>query len=1434
MKAFALTAAGMAIVFAAPHAARPEPVPSRAAPDEAAVPWGRHGSAQPFARTCFAGFPSGAGLSPRDAGRWLSAVEGLPFVLSETNNGYGRATMLKGVARLKAPWPADAVLRLSLASSQPVKLYFWRPKESILLCYYPEEPGRSWAAYRSDRRPGQPIVIGQQLHVVVDPALALLATDSRRGRQTAAGTYQVRHQNGSLVMTKGDVRLLTVPMAEPPAEVYFEGESLLLRDIALFRGEPAPDDPVCHRTVLMRSDRPAVLPWQESDPTVARLERLGDRGVELRANNAAAPAWAYFSVVRPGLYEVTFRLEDPLPGAGVYLGDDRGRPLQGIGFFRDPRTGRTCFGYDRPDVLPGPATPNLDAAPTPFAGRQVWLRLVGAGGTLRCFVSGDGEHWGLALPPAPNVAGGSASVGLYVRPQSGACGIKLRGIEIRSLDGIASLASIALQERAAAAGFAQPGSLIEDLGAWQQEVWASQPADAEPAAWRRACAVVTLTAGCPSRLANALLDGLLDDALSTPLPADARLKLLDDVAWVYDAWSADDARRLLARYDRFGRALLREGNRGFDVVRRAEMAAPLWTQNPCADPLAGDLARDELIALAYNERWGEVSQLCAQLRFWNQPAELNENRLAQCAEIGRVVGWAETFVAPRLPDRQSTARQTGWQHPLLVRLSKEAYNVQAELYAALEQDLCEPACQVLASADVRDDAGLVVDMKDRRLFTAFPVAVALAIREHPKFQQAMNEAFDTGDRLRLHRAIAECDVHAIERIAVQYYGTPAATEAHGWLGDRLMAGGEFLAAIGRYRESLRSAPDEQRDPLAARLRLAGAMLGRDLGEPVTRSVDFCGTHVAPAQFEELVAAMRAGHADGGAGEVAGRRTAASAAARLEARPWAKFEGDAGVKPDQVPSPARALDWPARQLAAVAARDTLIAANRSQVVAYATATGEVKWTCTPGNRQGAAPAVSLVPLRPLVVDGRVFAVLSAEKPAAELVCLDLESGNRRWTGRQRGRIVSEPLWVHGQLFVLTADAREDELTVQLTLTELDPGSGDVLGEHPLAEFGSGWSERPVCQATVVDEKIIAVAAGVLLSFDVFGRVGWVREQLWFPQACEPDPSRQYFQPPLVAGGRVWATQPGVRCIECVDVETGRLCWRLPAPELRRLLELAGDRLLIETDDGISAVSAETGREIWRRDAANVLDGYLPGGPSGLMCVERSPLNDDLACPTIVWLDTATGRTTARAPLRSLAGRRPMLGPMVADGARTWCFVGVFDEKGALEPRREICELVAAGPPETTDATTPSVWGPSSTEESLHDAARLVLPGWMLYSGSHDKKTGLLSEFGGKQDVLVTRADETAVRLARPVDVHKGNARLVLEVAQDPGGAASLEVHAGRVLLRQWTVRTASDAAPWQRIEIDLSSCAGQRVWITVVQRSAGAPAYMYWKRLETIL
>ena len=85
------------------------------------------------------------------------------------------------------------------------------------------------------------------------------------------------------------------------------------------------------------------------------------------------------------------------PGTGIALLNAKGEPLDGIEFGREAQETRLWFRQSpRAALVWRPGFPNR---PVPLAGPGQWLRLVLAGGWSKCWVSGDGHHWGRARRP---------------------------------------------------------------------------------------------------------------------------------------------------------------------------------------------------------------------------------------------------------------------------------------------------------------------------------------------------------------------------------------------------------------------------------------------------------------------------------------------------------------------------------------------------------------------------------------------------------------------------------------------------------------------------------------------------------------------------------------------------------------------------------------------------------------------------------------------------------------------------------------------------------------------------------------------------------------------------------------------------------------------------------------------------------------------------
>lgn len=1381
-------------------------------------PWDLVGRQVPFAEACFDGYPSAPPLEPAALKRWFEPVPAPRQAFGEERIGNRVAGITQGPVRLRAPWLGDAVLRMAATSQQPYSIYLYAGLRGVLLRHYPQ-PVPTWAAYAVSR---------ENVETVEPVAAALLATDSGIGGRTPNPTVQIRHQDGAVVVGKGDVRLLCVPCTSLPTEVYFDGR-VAWHDLALYRGGPFPAADEAPRSVVLDGQRPARQTWLKELSGKARLVSTDHHASQLAVTRCSKPVWAAIPLVRRGFYEMVLRLEGADEGTFVYLGDDAGRPRLRLGIVRDASRGWLALAPLPPEAAAAPtASFDFAAGVAPLVGESLWLKLIPGADGLRCLVSGDGAHWGLALPPIPGDALDYASVGIGALPTVKPRRIALAEIHVHELDGLLALAPLELRDEAARLERYPAG---DDFGAWQQFVLQRQPPGADFDTWRRACALQTLLR-CPSAgLRQTLLRGLLHDTVRLPLTADARRAALDDLAQISTPASNAEVESFLAAYETLFERWQAEGKAdAADRVRRALLLAPLPAQTVDA-PLRFDVVFRDVLGAVEDRRWHDAVAACRVARFFAEGPPSGEwpgnmRRLQPLVELAEY--WAAEAVAELRGERKVLAPELAREarHPLSVELSKDGYNLQAEFQVALDDQQYADACRIIAAASTAE-LGLLPDFRDPPLYLSLPASIAAAMQDHPGLRQAMNEQFGAAGALRVRQAAMDGDVAAVEACTLQLYGTPAAAEAHRWLGDRALSSGDFVQAVWRFRAALQWVPEAQRADVQARLRLASAMLGRPIGPPVRQPVTLGAHELSAAEFEAIIAGA-AGTAD--AVEEGQVEMPPPGPGALKAQPWARLEGDLGQNAGNIPGNVRDLDWPARQIAVTFDGPRMLVSNRFQVMALEVATGKLAWIHQLGGQQGEAHAWSLVPMRPAVGGDKVFVrMLPANSPPI-LFALRRSSGELLWRTPFPPLLISDPVAVPEGVLALAADADPEQQTTRISAVLIDPAQGTVRRSRGVLSLQTLWQPSMVCQTAATEDRIVAHLAGSVVCLDATGSVQWVRRQTRLPESMDPAQGRQAAHPPVIAAEWVFCAQPRSPVVDCLALNSGRRRWTKVVPDLRRLLGVLADRLLVQTGGGVMALDTATGKTAWTAPLDGLLEGYLCEGEHLLVC-RAQPIVTPQGTgfwPELVWLDPRRGNIVACQPLDGLV--RPVqlrFGPLVRRGAEMW---GFFAEQND-DARRLIVRLAGDDAPAAYREPLAAGWLEAQQAELAAAAAR-VLPGWSLLAAAADQKTGLANQVGPQNRVLVTKAQRQSAALVASVDVPLESPRLVVEVGHPPGEAWKLDLAVDGKTIATRPIGPATATEGWLQFEVDLAPYAGRRVWLSATHSSGEkSRSYAYWKRLQ---
>jgi outer membrane protein assembly factor BamB len=518
-------------------------------------------------------------------------------------------------------------------------------------------------------------------------------------------------------------------------------------------------------------------------------------------------------------------------------------------------------------------------------------------------------------------------------------------------------------------------------------------------------------------------------------------------------------------------------------------------------------------------------------------------------------------------------------------------------------------------------------------------------------------------------------------------------------------------------------------------------------------------------------------------------------------------------------------------------DVLYVSNRFQVAAYDLNDGQRKWQSPPpAGRMMRSQEWTLTPMPPLITHRYIF-VRQLYGNGPVLVCLDKQSGQIVWTADQRSSeyVVSDPLLVQDQLMVLTL-FRTDQQQGILRLAVFDADTGEVLRQHDVARLRDAWWSRKYCRATALDDSIVAALGGVVVCCDTSGGLRWVRKQVVLPVEEESRWVTQYFDRPWLRDRRLYVAQPGVRVVECLDPDTGNRHWNTLVLGVQRLIGFVDESLIVQTDDGLTALDLKTGSVKWTHAAADMLEGHLCGGDGGIMYSRREPddNNANRFRPRLVWLDSQTGRATGSSPLTTLDDEDPRLGPLVPHKDRLWTFFG----RGQNDANRDLLELIPQGeadePP--TTATSPDLWT-RHVPAVLREAATKVLPDWQLLDGQTGPNTGLRSDVHGEKDALGIVGRLTApATLAREITISPGTKpKLRIRVTDKAKQQCKLIVRFAGSTVFERKLNSPEPAGAWQQCEVDLSKIAGQRGWLVVeaFEAEGGESTTIYWRTLEVV-
>jgi len=1188
-------------------------------------------------------------LSPEAFKGWFAPLEEKKSKVWQDDKA--AVARFSGLWKLRAPWPDDAVLRLCVAPGSRLRIHLWNNASGVSLLYddHHKAPHR-WFAYEATRQEGafRPDTYASACddggrYARVQPPV-------RKGQTPIILPTDIRYQDGKIVVSCADVPLLTVPLAGKPQAVCIEeagsaagtsGPALLAVGMARAKA-PLDASPAIKMTLDLS---PASLEWKVEP--AAELVKMGDGRVWLSHPRYNHPSWAATPVPKGSIREFVFEFEGAQPGSGVYLGDGDGAVLAAIRVSAPSADGpRVVRVEPRIEQAVRPYNHDTNSSPVPWVSGIIRLRILVAGGTMKAWVGTAKSGWTALWPEAAADFGGKtiATVGVFcaVRDKSWDSpprGITLRRIQAREYPAINSLAGEDLIRRAPDLHSAAPSE-------WLAKASAAKPGGADQGAWLRACAIRSIADGAPRPLCVALVDALAADAMQGPGSPQDKIELLVRLAAIAPSAPAEGGKpeeqtarwdRLESRYDRVARLAIEQD--GQDAARLHTRVFDL-TPPPgrTVETLLQRLARRQLVRCASKSRWDTLDDLSKRLGAYHRPG------------LDEVIRWCEAQ-SPRHPQGGEASRR----HPFQLTDSRDERSFKIEFSSAVANGHVDRACRLFISRYV-DAAtlGLVRNPADGRGWIRLQTSAALLARSYPQVQQRLIDEYSLRGKLRVRQAITDKDAARVEVAASQFYGTPAAAEAHVWLGDQAYLAGRFDQAAEHYAMAAESADVITRGQAAIKHRLASAHLGRKVGQPATASITIGETSWPAEKIEQEVA--RALQAAGSAKPVAAEATL----------PWvlpkpagfaATIVNNAGQMPPR-PAPVPPMLWTPQQV--------------GRLISAVPRAGQFAG--------GVFCERAANILKCTRADGQSW---QTEIPAILMVAEWHRRGKTKWKEAdfkdqpRRPFMVSQPAIVGDRVYALFEEQTRDGAKVTLHGFELAGGKRIVDQQlFLLVQFTGG--KRDMLLKIAGDRYLIWYERGALCG-RIGGEVMWARlpesPALWSAGREANPPGGA--DPLVLDGDRVYLADGATPYVECVDLALGTLHWVSPPLEAGRLVGRVGDRVIVETADELVALDAADGRVVWRRPAEH-LPNALGADEAGGVLYARPAVAGTKAARQVelVWVDPKNGQTRAMAMLNNL------FGPNVP-AARFGPFIGLGGELVALaqsgqsESKVQVVRLTPSG-------------------------------------------------------------------------------------------------------------------------------------------------------------
>ena len=989
--------------------------------------------------------------------------------------------------------------------------------------------------------------------------------------RTFRSTLDLRYQDGHVVIARGTIPLVALPMKSPPSAITLQTQGRL-RHFEPLRLPPLDNLVSPFATTIPKAPRnnAAQRGWKlqyTDEATKAAIKKSADGTLNVVREEGAGPFRAETVVNLDGTTEILIEMKDL-------------RPNTGVGFLH-PQSDMwlSYFATDVGDqsvicINPVDRTlTNSKYLEGILADKSIWWKAVYADSYINISFSNDGERW---VPLHQEMLNPQ----LPLRKQTSIAVVGYNGPGNRSVvvDSILTINKNELEQLA----FALPVNEVPPIPelAERKSTAASADTAIEPLLAKRPESIPAWKwqLACYAKVLH---------SESTPLMRqDAAIRLLKHAVETHD--DHDLLRRALLYLPQ--RMMLRRTDtldhswsnlhRMFDLY-----ASRLWTESrieelnsllydwyridvgpggaeynnlPIAPPLLTMLV---LFDMYQKGEWSEIHKIAREYEFLSM-SETGAQTFNQPGHVWRFVRWLHGLAASNLENVPAVEDlpQLMDEHREVVTTDRESASSVSELRQAIESDDWNTALAMMTNRDAPEGV-LPVD-SSLTLYQDASVYYADQVAQNQELADIIRTQNSDLAMLRLTQALDAQDIAALEAVAMQFPGTDGARRATTMLGDQALSAGQFVEASRLYKLAL-SQPGGQSNDLMAKQMLAMAMTGRQSTYELSGPVVTPAGEQSAADYTTFINTL-----------VKENAVAAPTAAAVQHNPNDRTitrSLELTLLPSLNGHPHRI-----REFTTIKDDSLLLIHEHGWLKAIHAETNAALWEVKGDGYQ--LPTEYSRPPRPALTGDKIFVPMLFEKQF-QWMMINRTSGAIEWKKPIDGMPFADPIVIGTSIyaFVLKPDRTNYGI---IDLVEIASTDGEILSSQRVLQFQISTELFKTCQAYLAENVIILHANRAVYGLSTTGTMLWTRVLPTTPKNTDLGIHNDFVvSNPIIWDESIVVSSPGFAGVVRLDPRTGRIHWIQWQPNIRAVAGISGDNLIVTTTHGILAVNAETGKPSW---------------------------------------------------------------------------------------------------------------------------------------------------------------------------------------------------------------------------------------------------------------